>query len=63
MSLLDINGILSDILKEKGVDAFAKTVSDAIEESNFSRSQSFTIHKKVADKLIAYSKINITRDK
>lgn len=62
MSLIDITGLLSDLLKDKGTEAFAKVVSDAINETGISRSQSFTVHKKVADKLIAISKIHIMKD-
>ena len=63
MSLIHIVGLLSDCLKDKGTEAFAKIVSDAINETGISRSQSFTIHKKVADKLIAISKIQILEEK
>ena len=62
MTLLNIKQELTNVLKEHGTEAFAKIISDSIEESGVSRSQSFTIHKKISDKLIAYSKINITRD-
>jgi len=62
MKYSDVKEYLSGLLKEKGTETFAKVVSDAINETGISRSQSFTVHKKVADKLIAISKIQIMEE-
>lgn len=57
----DIVPALADYIKNHTCDEVAKLISASIEESTTSKSQAFTIHKKVADKMIAISKINILK--
>ena len=60
---MNIVPTLAEYITDHNCDEVAKLISDAINESTASKSQSFTIHKKVADKMIAISKINILKDK
>ena len=53
--------LLSNYLKDNDTEKFAEMISEAINKTGMSRSQSFTVHKKVSDKLIAISKINIQK--
>lgn len=62
MKYIEVKEYLSGLLKEKGSETFAKVISDAINETGISRNQSFTVHKKVADKLIAISKKQIMEE-
>jgi len=57
----DIIESLSNYLKDNDTDKFAEMISTAINKTGMSRSQSFTVHKKVSDKLIAISKITILK--
>jgi len=60
--MIDITELLSNYLKDNGTESFAEIVSDAINRTGMSRSQSFTVHKKVSEKLISISKINILKN-